>query len=329
MLIFGAGIVLSIGAGLLFVLILDNLEDTIVNLSDIESRLALKVLAVLPHVRRKKRQQVARFALEEKYSQFSEAVAGLRNMLDSPRYEALTHCILVISTQPAEGKTITSSSLAIAYAQAGKKVLHVDFDMRRPRLAGVWGLELTEERSFSHVMQNASKKHQVDFSTLVNKTEVDNLDIVASLPPDGVAPSQILGSSAVADFFEWARANYDRVIIDSPPYGIVGDVVSLAVAADSVIIMCCPDRTHFKPIQHCSRTLTEAGANILGVVVNDVDYSNISAFSITYGHGYRKYGYGGYYSYGYGGKPHGKSLTSEDDKTLPENEDKSEYADEE
>ena len=329
MLIFGAGIVLSIGAGLLFVLILDNLEDTIINLSDIESRLALKVLAVLPHVRRKKRQQVVRFALDEKYSQFSESVAGLRNMLDSPRYEALTHCILVISTQPAEGKTITSSSLAIAYAQAGKKVLHVDFDMRRPRLAGVWGLELTADRSFSHVMQNASKKHEVDFSMLVNKTEVENLDVVASLPPDGVAPAQILGSSAVADFFEWARANYDRVIIDSPPYGIVGDVVSLAVAADSVIIMCCPDRTHFRPIQHCSRTLTEAGANILGVVVNDVDYSNISAFSITHGHGYRKYGYGGYYSYGYGGKPHDKSSSSEEDKTLPENEDKSEYADEE
>ena len=329
MLIFGAGIVLSIGAGLLFVLILDNLEDTIINLSDIESRLALKVLAVLPHVRRKKRQQVARFALDEKYSQFSEAVAGLRNMLDSPRYEALTHCILVISTQPAEGKTITSSSLAIAYAQAGKKVLHVDFDMRRPRLASVWGLELTADRSFSHVMQNASKKHEVDFSMLVNKTEVENLDVVASLPPDGVAPAQILGSSAVADFFEWARANYDRVIIDSPPYGIVGDVVSLAVAADSVIIMCCPDRTHFRPIQHCSRTLTEAGANILGVVVNDVDYSNISAFSITHGHGYRKYGYGGYYSYGYGGKPHDKSQSSEEDNTLSENEDKSEYADEE
>ena len=329
MLIFGAGIVLSIGAGLLFVLILDNLEDTIINLSDIESRLALKVLAVLPHVRRKKRQQVARFALDEKYSQFSESVAGLRNMLDSPRYEALTHCILVISTQPAEGKTITSSSLAIAYAQAGKKVLHVDFDMRRPRLAGVWGLELTADRSFSHVMQNASKKHEVDFSMLVNKTEVENLDVVASLPPDGVAPAQILGSSAVADFFEWARANYDRVIIDSPPYGIVGDVVSLAVAADSVIIMCCPDRTHFRPIQHCSRTLTEAGANILGVVVNDVDYSNISAFSITHGHGYRKYGYGGYYSYGYGGKPHDKSQSSEEDNTLSENEDKSEYADEE
>ena len=74
---------------------------------------------------------------------------------------------------------------------------------------------------------------------------------------------------------------------------------------DSVIIMCCPDRTHFKPIQYCSRSLTEAGANILGAVVNDIEISNASAFTPhSHGHSYHKYGYGGYgYGYGYGYKP--------------------------
>lgn len=290
-LIFGIGVVLSLALGILFVLVLDNLEDTVVNLSDIEGRLALKVLAVLPHVRRKRREQVAKFAVEDKYSQFSEAVAGLRNLLDSPRYEAMSHCLLVISTQPGEGKTITSTSIAISYAQAGRRVLHVDFDMRRPRLARIWGLELTEETSFSHTMQNSGGKAP-DFSKLVNHSSVKGLDVIASLPPDGVSPSTIFGSSVVADFFEWARANYDRVIIDSPPYGVVGDVVSLAVMVDSVIIMCCPDRTHFKPIQYCSRCLTEAGANILGVIVNDVEVGNASAFSPVNHHNYS-------YSYGY------------------------------
>lgn len=331
-LIFGAGVFLSLAMGLLFVLILDNLEDTIVNLGDIENRLALKVLAVLPHVRRKKRQQVARFAIDEKYSQFSEAVAGLRNLLDSPRYEALSHCLLVISTMPGEGKTITSSSLAITYAQAGKKTLHVDFDMRRPRLAKIWNIELTKETSFSNVMQGASENHKPDFGKLINRTEVENLHIIASLDPDGVSPAQILGSAAVSEFFEWARANYDRIIIDSPPYGIVGDVVSLAVAVDSVIIMCCPDRTHFKPIRHCSRSLTEAGANILGVVVNDVDYSNIGAFSVTHGHSYRKYGYGSYYyGYGYGGKKsrHGNNPEVAEDRPSDDGESRSEFTDEE
>lgn len=299
--IFGAGIVLSVALGLLFVLVLDNFEDTIVNLYDIEGRLSLKVLAVLPHVRRKRREQVAKFAADDKYSQFSEAVAGLRNLLDSPRYETMSHCLLFISTQPGEGKTITSTSVAISYAQAGRRVLHVDFDMRRPRLARIWGLELTQETSFSHTMQNCGGKVP-DFSKLVNHSSIPGLDVIASLSPDGVSPSTILGSSVVADFFAWARANYDRVIIDSPPYGIVGDVVSLAVMVDSVLIMCCPDRTHFKPIQYCARSLTEAGANILGVVVNDVELGGMVAFSTTSHRGYNyKYGYG--YGYGYGYRP--------------------------
>ena len=312
--IFGIGVVFSLGLGFLFVLVIDNLEDTVVNLSDIEGRLALKVLAVFPHVRRKRREQVARFLIEDKYSQFSEAVAGLRNLLDSPRYEAFTHCLLVISTQPGEGKTITSTSVAISHAQTGKKVLHVDFDLRRPRLAKVWGIELTQDRSFSHVLQASNGGEKPDFSKLVNKSEVPGLDVVCSLSPEGVSPATIFGSAPVKDFFEWARANYDRIVVDAPPYGIVGDVVSLAVQVDSVLIMCCPDRTHFRPIQYCSRSLTEAGANILGVVVNDVEVSNVSVFDPT-SHRHYGYGYGGYgYGYGYGyrpkkGKPDAKGAT--------------------
>lgn len=313
LIVFGAGIVLSLGLGLLFVLVLDNLEDTIVNLSDIEGRLSLKVLAVFPHVRLRHREQVAKYAAEDKYSQFAETVAGLRNLLESPRYEAMSHCLLIISTQPGEGKTITSTSIAISYAQTGRRVLHVDFDLRRPRLERVWGLKLTEDRSFSHTLQKFAENSSTnstqplpDFDALVNKSSVPNLDVIASLPPEGVSPSAILGSSVVPGFFEWARSHYDRIVIDAPPFGVVGDVVSLAMLADGVMIMCRPDRTHFKPIQYCSRTLTEAGANILGVIVNDVETSNVSAFSPSAHHAYGykygyKYGYG--YGYGYGYRP--------------------------
>ncbi len=299
--IFGAGVVFSLALGLLFVLVMDNLEDTVVNLSDIEGRLSLKVLAVLPHIRRKKREQVARFTVDDKYSQFSESVAGLRNLLDSPRYESLSHCILIISTQPGEGKTVTSNSLAITYAQTGKKTLLVDFDLRRPRVATVWNVALDREHSFSHALQAANGGAKPDFAALVNHTSVSGLDMISSLPPDGISPSTILGSKVVADFFDWARANYERIIVDSPPFGLVGDVVSLAMLVDSAIIMCCPDRTHFKPIQYCSRCLTEAGANILGVVVNDIEVSSASAFSPS---SHRRYGYGGY-GYGYGGYGYG------------------------
>ena len=303
--IFGAGIVLSVALGFLFVLVVDNLEDTIVNLSDIEGRLALKVLAVLPHVRQRTRERVARTLISDKFSRFSEAVAGLRNLLDSPRYETMSHCLLIISTQPGEGKTITSTSLATSYAQAGRRVLHVDFDLRRPRLARVWGVELAEDKSFSHVLQRAGKD-TVDFSKLVNHIPDPGIDVICSLPPEGVSPATIFGSRVMRDFFAWARANYDHIIVDAPPFGLVGDVVSLAALVDGVLVMCCPDRTHFKSIQHCVRTLAESGANILGVVVNDVEVSSELVFNANLRHGYGYKRYGGY-GYGYGYRPRTRS----------------------
>ncbi len=303
LIIFSAGAVLSLGLGLLFVLVLDHLEDTIVSLSDIEGRLALKVLAVLPHVRRKKREQVAKFISENKYSQFAEAMAGLRNLLDSPRYQPISQAVLIMSTQPGEGKTITSCSLAISSAQAGKKTLLVDFDLRRPRIARVWGLQIDSSHSFSHYL---SKKELRDFGSLVMPSGVEHLDVIGSLPPDNVNPASIMGSQIVPDFFKWARENYDRIVIDSPPFGIVGDVVTLAAMVDSVMIMCCPDRTHFKPIQHASRSLGESGATVIGIIVNDVEMGGAgSAFAPTghsYGYGYG--GYGGYKSYGRGYRPY-------------------------
>ena len=300
--IFGAGVFLSVALGTLFVLVVDNLEDTVINLEDIEGRLSLKVLAVLPHVRRKKRAEVAKFIVEDKYSQFSESVAGLRNLLDSPRYEALSHCILFISTQPGEGKTITSTSLAIAYAQTGRKVLHVDFDLRRPRVAKIWDVEINKERSFSHVLQNAGSTTP-DFEALVHHTSVSGLDVVCSLAPEGVSPATIFGSSVVSEFFDWARYNYSHIIVDAPPYGVVGDVVSLSVLVDSAVIMCCPDRTHFKPIQFCMRSLTEAGANILGVIINDIELSSAAAFTPHANSRYQRPSYKYGYGYGYGYRP--------------------------
>ena len=207
-----------------------------------------------------------------------------------------------MSTQPGEGKTITSCSIAISNAQAGRKTLLVDFDLRRPRHATVWGVKTDRSHSLAHVLTQGDESK---FPEMILPSGVDNLDLAVSLAPEDVNPASLMGSQIVPDFFRWARANYERIIVDSPPYGIVGDVMTLAALVDSVVVMCRPDRTRFKPIQHATRHLTEAGATVLGIVVNDVEISGGSAFlpsSDSYSYSYGRYGYRSYSAYGY--RPH-------------------------
>ena len=326
LIIFPAGPVLGLIFGIFFVLVLDHLEDKIVGVSDIEQRLRLKTLAVLPHVRRKKREQLATMVKNEKFSQFAEAVAGLRNLLDSPRYSEISKVCLCMSTQPGEGKTISSCSLAISCAQSGQKTLLVDCDMRRPRLARIFEKKPSEYKSLPHRIREGGVS---SFDDLPVASGIDNLDLVLSKASSEINPANLMGSGSINEFFAWARANYDRVFIDSPPFGIVGDVMVLASLADSVMIMCCPDRTRFRPIKHAARSLTESGARVIGVIVNDVDFGRRNQFS-QYDYHYRyAYRYTSRYgAYGQGkkvafdkGKKAGKSPASavdlDDDDLTP------------
>ena len=309
LIIFPAGPLFGLFLGIVFVLVLDHLEDKIVGIADIEQRLHLKKLAVLPHVRRKKREQLARIVIDDKFSQFAEAVAGLRNLLDSPRYQEMAKVLLCMSTQPGEGKTITSCGLAISCAQSGQKTLLIDFDMRRPRLAKIFDKKHTDYHSLPHTLAKADPSL---FEMLPTPTEVENLDMVFSKASSEISPANLMGSGAIVEFFTWAREHYDRVIIDSPPFGIVGDVMVLASMADAVMIMCCPDRTRFQPIKHAARHLTEAGARVIGVIVNDVDFGSRNHFS-QYDYHYR---YAYRYTSRYCAYGQGKKLESKESKAV-------------
>jgi capsular exopolysaccharide synthesis family protein len=224
-------------------------------------------------------------------------LAGLRNLLDAPRYCDTSKVLLIMSTQPSEGKTITSCNLALSYATSGQKTLLVDFDMRRPRQANIFKKSRKEYQSLPHTL---AKGDPSLFAGLPISSGYPNLDVVLSRPSSENSPASLMGTGAVADFFNLARQNYDRVIIDSPPFGIVGDAVVLSTLCDSVMIMCCPDRSQFRPLKHAIRHLTEAGARVIGVLVNDVDFGRRSMFS-GYDYHYRyAYRYSGKYGYRYG-----------------------------
>jgi len=117
------------------------------------------------------------------------------------------------------------------------------------------------------------------FDQLPQKTACENLEIVTSRPTRDISAAEIMGSRMVRDFMTWAESRYDRVIVDSPPYGIVSDVVSLAGLTGSLAMVCRPNKSRKRATQHAVKRLYEAGAHVLGVIVNDVDFSKGSFLS--------------------------------------------------
>lgn len=298
--VFPAGPILGFVIGILFVMALDHLEDKIIGTPDIENRLRLKVLGVLPHIRRKTREQMALISHEDKFSLYAEGISSLRNLLDSPRYVDVSHVLLCMSTQPGEGKTVTATNLALVCANSGQKTLLVDFDLRRPRLAHIFKKSSRDYKSLSHVLvQNDATL----FDSLPTNVGIPDLDVILTKASSEISPASLMGTGIITEFFTWAREHYDRVIIDSPPFGVVSDVMVLGNLADAVIMMCCPDRTRYRPIKFAVRSLTEAGARILGAVVNDVDFGRGTTFSQYDDHYRYSYRYSTRYgAYGYSKK---------------------------
>ncbi len=312
---FSAGPVLGLIIGFIFILVLDRVEDKITSSEDIERHMGSKVLALLPHVPRIKRSQLVSLSADKKFSRFAEAFAGLRGLLESPRYAELSKVVLFVSTQPEEGKTITSSNLAVSYGMAGRKTLLVDFDLRRPRIGRMFlgeNFAIDEHNSLLDVLAAGDT---TKFADLPIASGYDNLDLIASKPTSHISPADVLGSQVLGKFFDWARKNYERVIIDSAPFGLVSDALALGMLSDSVIIVCRPERSRYGVVRHALRSLSESGSRILGVVVNDVDFGRSGTFSsYDYGagaYGYNKYGYGDRYGrYGYGSNYYRRNVGS-------------------
>ena len=278
--VYGVALFVAVAAGVFLCLLLDTLDDPVLDIWDVMRRAGRPVLALLPHVPSDVRGDAVRLMLDDPHSEFAERVRGLRQLLDSPRFEIATRRLLVVSTCPGEGKTVTAASLAIAFAQSGRRMLLVDFDLRRPQQAGIWKLDLTHETSLSHVL-TASSSRSPDFSALAHPSGVDGLDVVASLPPDGVDPATLAGSNLTKAFFAWAKLSYDGIVVDAPPFGVVADVVPLSSLVDSVIVMCRPDRTNAGNLSACVNYLSDTGAEVLGVVVNDADAAGTEAFKVN------------------------------------------------
>jgi receptor protein-tyrosine kinase len=211
----------------------------------------------------------------------SEALRVLRTNLQFLDLDQEAKSFVVTSAVPGEGKTSTSTNLAIALAQAGKKVLLVDGDLRRPRLASLLNLE-------SAVGLTTVLVGRSDLRSTIQVHAASGVNVLTSgpIPPN---PSEVLQSRATKDLMKLLRESFDTVIIDAPPLLPVADAAIMATQVDGAILVVRHGKTTKDQVKLAANRVGQVGARLFGVVVNMTPRRGGSEFGYDYGYGYGYY----------------------------------------
>ncbi|MBH0034736.1 polysaccharide biosynthesis tyrosine autokinase [Pseudoalteromonas sp. NZS71_1] len=263
-------VVLAFVASFIFAIVMsfifDALNDTVKTKPDVEGKLAQRMLGLIPQVKIPKKSVLPMHAyLDETYRRFAESVRTFRTSLLLTQLDKQHKIIAVTSTAPGEGKTTTSSNLAISLAQMGK-VLLIDGDLRKPTIAKRFEIPVYHPGLTNLIVGTE------ELSECVHIDEKSGVVIM----PSGQIPSnplELLSNIKFTQLIEHLKTQYDHIIIDTPPTQAVSDALVIAQSADSVIYVVKSDVTRIKPIKAGLERLFEVKAHVAGVVLNQVDMS--------------------------------------------------------
>lgn len=277
-----AGLMLGLILGILLALLVEYLDDTVKVPEDVERKLQLPLLGVIPKVMVN---ETVQELMTDPRSAFSEAYRSLRTALQFSTDKGVPKTLLVTSSNMAEGKSTTAHVLAFKFAQLGKRVLLIDCDLRNPslhkRLAGA-----VNTNGLSAYLAGAIKPQE-----MVRASGIDNLSFApaGTLPPN---PAELLASPRMSALLTVASHKYDLVILDGPPVMGLADVPILSHMAAGTLIVVESAETRVGMVTSALKRLQAARARVVGVVMTKYD-SRIAGYGYGYGYGYSYYSYGG------------------------------------
>ena len=217
-------------------------------------------------------------------SPISEIFRTLRTNIQFMSMKKQLKSLLISSTLPGEGKSWVSSNLAVAFAQAGKKVILVDADMRKGTQYSIFGVSpIPGLSNYLSGIGPTSRNASSDLSDYIQETEIDNLYVMSAgnVPPN---PSELLVSQAMIDLLESLKQICDLVIIDGTPNGLVTDSLILTGIVDSTIIVTASGYTKKDALKKIVNNIKNIGGNIAGVVLNKVP-TNAKKYEESYYYG--------------------------------------------
>ena len=220
--------------------------------------------------------------LKKPSSPLAESFRSLRTSVMLSTAPRPPQTLLVTSPQVGEGKTSTATNLAMSFAQRGGPILIIDADLRRPSVARTLGIP--NEKGLSSFLTGA---HTLD-EVLVQYEGVPNLWVLPAgpRPPD---PAELLSSPAMTSTLEGLLKRFTQIVVDSPPVLLVTDGVVLSALVDGVILVVASGVTARGALARARRVLDNAGARVLGIVLNKVDMRFDTYYGSYYGPYHQSY----------------------------------------
>lgn len=208
-------------------------------------------------------------------SGIAEAYRSIRTNIQFYNVGERMRRLMVTSSGPSEGKSTTSSNLAITFAQNGNKVILLDADLRRPFLHRVF--QVSNLVGLTNVMVGEST-----LESAIQPTEVPGLSVLTSgpIPPN---PAEMLGSARMKEVLDQLSDLADVIIIDSPPIIAVTDASVLAPQVDGVILVAGAGLVNRDMAQRAKAQLEAVRARVLGVVLNGVEADGSGYYNYYYG----------------------------------------------
>ena len=275
-----AGFAIALVLASLAVFLVEFFDTKFKSFKELETISGKSLLGIIPKFQQMENSQFKEISFEDKSGKnlAVEAFRSLRTNIKLSNPDSRLKVMLVTSSVPHEGKTIVSSNLAASYSVAGKKVLLIDADMRKPRVHKVFGLK--NEKGLSTLIVG---EHSMD--DVINKNVYEGLDVVTAgiIPPN---PAELLESSRFADILKDFSEIYDVVIIDTPPLSPVSDAATIAPLTDGLILAVNISETPRDVFKSVIANISKPGIVRLGVVVNNIDFKQEKKFKSYYGYSY-------------------------------------------
>ena len=293
------GLILGASLAIVIILITDKIQNKLLSTEDIKNNFNVDILATVSDIKSKTKGDRTKLLITDKNVglPFIETFKLIRTKIENAKHKKGYSVFSITSSTENEGKTTCSTNIALSLAKSGKSVLLIDADLRKPAVLKTLGVSLEGEKGVYDIV-NGNKS----FEESVKYIERYNLYLLvaSAAVPD---PSETLASARMEKIIETAKANFDYVIIDCPPAGVVADAAIVANYTDTMIFVAAEERVALRQIEYALSDIMTTKADIFGCIYNRAGAGTLRVSSSKSG-GYFSGRYGGYYgsSYYYGSR---------------------------